>query len=77
MRHDHRRGFGHGQGGEQRVQTADLVVAEPGTLMRPIESVVEADSVLGSRWQVSTQAPRIPESYKQIVPLPVVGRVDR
>ena len=37
--------------------------------MRAIGSVVEADSVLGSRWQVSTQAPRIPESYKQIVPL--------
>jgi hypothetical protein len=33
--------------------------------------------VLGSRWQVSTQAPRISESYKQIVPLSVVGRGDR
>lgn len=33
--------------------------------------------MLGSRWQVSTEAPRISESYKQIVPLLVVGRVDR
>lgn len=39
--------------------------------MRTIGSVGEADSVLGSRWQVSTQAPRISESYKQIVPLSV------
>ena len=33
LRHDHRRGSGDGQGGEQRVQAPDLVVAEPGTLL--------------------------------------------
>jgi hypothetical protein len=37
--------------------------------MRATGSVGEADSVLDSRWRVSTQAPRISESYKQIVPL--------